>query len=120
MAVGDLDTLLLVVLVEHGHACERSHDGSHALLTVYEHGLSLRGPATLESDVRVFPRYEVSRWIALVERVDKLAHLRGVPNERALYLGDGDVARGYEAQYLLDGVLRDRIIVLHTLDLLFR
>lgn len=58
--------------------------------------------------------------IALVERVDQLAHLRGVPYERTLHLGDGDVARGYEAQYLLDGLLRDRITVLHTLDLLFR
>jgi hypothetical protein len=47
--------------------------------------------------------------VALVERVVKVPNLGGVPDEGALDLGDGDLARLYPSEQGLDRVRRDGV-----------
>ncbi len=88
----DTDTDCLVILIEHFTAEQRRHERRHALLAIDQDALACGRGAVFELDRGVTPGDQVADWISLVERVQQVANLGGLPHERTLDFGDGDLA----------------------------
>ena len=89
---GNADADRLVVLGQHLPSQQRRHERGDALLAVDQDALARRRGAVLELHRGVAPGDQVADRIALVERVQQVADLGGLPDEGPLDLGDGDLA----------------------------
>ena len=105
----DRDAHLPVVLVDNRtpeHGCQKRR---HTLLAVDQNTFTLRLRSILQSDRRVAPRDKITNRVAEIERVDEIAHLRRIPDERALDLGDRNLVGLDPGEQGLDRMLIDRI-----------
>ena len=81
-----------------------------ALLTVDKDLPKGRGSSVLQAHVGALPGDEVPDREAVVERIQKVSDLRGVPHEGALHLGDGDLPGLDPGEESLDRVLMDCVL----------
>ena len=80
----------------------RPHECRHTLLPVDKNSLAGGGGAILEPDIGIAPGNEIADWVPTVERVKQVPYLFGFPDERALYLRDGDLVRLDPREQCLD------------------
>ena len=98
-----------VVLVDNRTPEHGSQKRRHTLLAVDQNTFALRLRSILQSNRRVAPRDKLTNRVAKIERVDEIAHLRRIPNERALDLGDRNLVGLDPGEQSLDRMLIDRI-----------
>ena len=106
---GDAYVHLLVVFIEHPLTNDGGGQGGDALLAVDEDLLARRQGAVLQLHVWIAPGDDVAYGVALVEGVDEVADLGGLPNKGALNLRDRNIARLDPTEERLDGLLVDGV-----------
>ena len=105
----DADLHRLIVFRQHLCAQQGRHERRDTLLPVDQDALAGRRGAVLELHRRVAPCNQVAHRVALVERIQQVAHFGRIPNKRALDFWDGNLARFHPGQQGLDGVGRDGV-----------
>ena len=106
---GDADTDGLVILGENLAPKQPRHKCGDALLAVDEDAFAGRRSAVLEFHGGIAPCDEVANGVSLIERVEEVADLGRLPNERTLNFRDGDLARLHPGKQSFNGMRSDGV-----------